>query len=89
MENKKITIDYKHITAIVSILIAIESSEIAIVNSLFKTDDGEVQVGFFIQEESKKLRFRHSDLQIYRPFFDEKSDRYFIILDDGTKIFCY
>jgi hypothetical protein len=89
MENKKVTITYKQIIAIIGAIITLESGELAIVNSFFKTDNGEIHIGFFIDEESKKLRFRHYDNEIYRPKFDPISNRYYIILDNGDRVFCY
>lgn len=46
-------------------------------------------VGFFIDKTTKKLKFKHSDGDIYRPRFNQNLNRYFIVLDDGTIVFCY
>jgi len=89
MENKKFTITTKQIAVGISTLIAIMSGELAIGTHLFETDSDRIFVGFFIDEQSKKLKFIHTDGDTYRPILDKSTGRYFIILDDGDRIWCY
>jgi len=89
MENKKVVLNYKQIFVAISSIIALMGGELAIGTQVFKTENDRQFVGFFIDENTKKLKFLHFDNEIYRPKKNKKSDRYFIILDDGTKIFCY
>ena len=89
MENKKVVLTYKQIAVAISSIIALMGGELAIGTQLFESENDQHFIGFFIDEESKKLKFLHMDNEIYRPFFDEKTQRYYIVLDDGSKIWCY
>ena len=46
-------------------------------------------IGFFADKSTGKLRFKHVDHEIYRPIIDQASGKYYIILDDGSSIWCY
>jgi hypothetical protein len=46
-------------------------------------------VGFFMDKNTQKLKYKYIDGETYRPRFDEKTHRYYIILDNETTVFCY
>jgi len=46
-------------------------------------------IGFFKDKNTKKIKFKHIDGEIYRPRYNDKSGRFFIVLDSGKRVFCY
>ena len=46
-------------------------------------------IGFYLDKNTEKLKFKHTDGETYRPRIDKKTGRYFIILDDEKRLFCY
>jgi len=89
MENKEVSLTYKQIGIAISMILALTGGEIAIGTSMFQESEGLQFVGFFLDEKTKKLKFLHTDCEIYRPIFDEKEKRYFIMLDSGLRVYCY
>ena len=96
-ENQKIKLSKKQITTIVSIITLFLGGETFIgaklieskIQDLSRPEINPYFVGFFIEKASKKMRFKHLDGEIYRPIIDKKTGRYFIILDNNQRVFCY
>ena len=96
-ENQKIKLTKKQITTIISIVVLFLSGETFVGAKLIESKIQDFSrpeinpyfVGFFIEKASKKMRFKHLDGEIYRPIIDEKTGRYFIILDNNQRVFCY
>lgn len=96
-ENDKIKLSRKQIINLISFVAVFLGGETFIgaklieskIQDLSRPEINPYFVGFFIEKTSKKMRFKHLDGEIYRPRFDEKTHRYYIILDNGKTIFCY
>lgn len=96
-ENDKIKLSRKQIINLISIVAVFLGGETFIgaklieskIQDLSRPEINPYYTGFFIEKTSKKMRFKHLDGEIYRPIFDEKTYRYYIILDNKTTVFCY
>tara|TARA_Y100001937_G_scaffold120837_1_gene178652 strand:- start:116 stop:412 length:297 start_codon:yes stop_codon:yes gene_type:complete len=96
-ENQKIKLSKKQITTIVSIITLFLGGETFIGAKLIESKIQDFSrpeinpnfVGFFIEKTTKKMKFKHLDGEIYRPIIDKKTGRYFIILDNNQRVFCY
>ena len=96
-ENQKIKLSKKQITTIVSIITFFLGGETFIGAKLIESKIQDFSrpeinphfVGFFIEKTTKKMKFKHLDGEIYRPIIDKKTGRYFIILDNNQRVFCY
>lgn len=60
-----------------------------ILSAIIQDEINKIYVGFFIDKTSGKVKYRHSDGEIYRPIKDNKTGRFYIILDNQTSAWCY
>ena len=96
-EQQKFKLSRKQITTLISFIALFLGGETFVGAKLIESKIQDFSrpeinpyfVGFFIEKESKKMKFKHLDGEIYRPIIDEKSGRYFIILDNNKRVFCY
>jgi hypothetical protein len=60
-----------------------------VLSNIIQDEFNKIYVGFFIEKQSNKIKYRHIDSEIYRPIQDKNTGRFYIVLDDGTSVWCY
>jgi len=88
MENKKVELSYRQIVMGVSTLIALLGGELAIGKTLFTQESDRIEIGLYIDRETKQLKYTHFDGITYNAYFNSIAKRYFIINNQGEKFWC-
>lgn len=88
MENKKVELSYKQIAMGVSTLIALLGGELAIGTTLFTQESDRIEIGLYIDRETKQLKYTHYDGITYNAYFNSIEKRYFFINSQGEKFWC-
>ena len=60
-----------------------------VLSSIIKDEINKIFVGFFIDKSTNRIKYRHTDSEIYRPIEDIATGRFYIILDNGASKWCY
>lgn len=60
-----------------------------VLSGMIQQEIGKIYVGFFIDKKTNKLKYQHSDGEIYRPIKDNNTGRFYFVTDAGVSVWCY
>jgi hypothetical protein len=58
------------------------------VDSMVSKRSNKIRIGLFIDMNDGRLKYKHTNQHVYRPFLDEQQDDYYFINDDNLSEWC-